>query len=294
MAFATSGPSVPIRRERIVSIQRQQNPATCVLANQCKLVLSRFLARYVPIGDEITFPIPTAEAIGAEIFIAKPSPSGSMPAVYQVRIGYVTQPKPDKRNQPFVSAESAQERLASPRFFCPVRSCAITSTAVCNAMIKPQRTTFYDLLRIPMSASACRASGGFQTARSGPKPPALRAANRWPWSALSTSLASRNCAPRTMPSWPIPRPPRRFLTAALARFWSQASARAMDRRSSRVTSWRSLQSAGAGVSTRRYASVSFTTGWPSAATCAASLSCGSTLRSCIRFGSPPGISGNIC
>ena len=119
MAIATSSPSVPICRERVVSIQRQQDPATCVLANQGKLVLSRFLATCVAIGDEITFPIPTAQAIGAEIFIAKQTPSGTIPSLYQAQIGYVTQPKPDKRNQLFVSAEVRQGTLGISSVFLP-------------------------------------------------------------------------------------------------------------------------------------------------------------------------------
>ena len=61
MAVATSSPLAPICRERVISVQRRQDPATCVLANRGKLVLSRFLAAFVGSGDEITFPIPSGE-----------------------------------------------------------------------------------------------------------------------------------------------------------------------------------------------------------------------------------------
>ena len=153
MAIATPGPSAPICRERVVSVQRQQNPATCVLADQGKLRLSRFLASYVASGDEITFPIPTAQAIGAEIFIAKQTPSGTIPSLYQAQIGYVTQPKPDKRNRLFVSAEVRQGTLGISSVFLP---CEVLRDYFYRL---PQRDdqaapmTFYDLLRIPMSAS---------------------------------------------------------------------------------------------------------------------------------------------
>ena len=153
MAIATSGPSVPICRERVVSIQRQQDPATCVLANQGKLVLSRFLATCVAIGDEITFPIPTGEAIGAEIFIAKQTPSGTIPSLYQAQIGYVTQPKPDKRNQFFVSAEVRQGTLGISSVFLPCEVLRDYFYRLPQRDDQAARMTFYDVLRIPMSAS---------------------------------------------------------------------------------------------------------------------------------------------
>lgn len=153
MAFATTGPSAPTCRERVVSIQRQQDPVTCVLANQGKLVLSRFLATCVAIGDEITFPIPTGEAIGAEIFIAKQTASGTLPSLYQAQIGYVTQPKPDKRNQLFVSAEVRQGTLGISSVFLPCEVLRDYFYRPSQRGDQAENTTFYDLLRIPMSAA---------------------------------------------------------------------------------------------------------------------------------------------
>jgi len=153
MAVVTSSPLVPICHERVISIQRQQDPATCVLANQGKFVLSRLLATYVAIGDEITFPIPTGEAIGAELFITKQTPSGTIPSLYQAQIGYVTKPKPDKRNQFFVSAGVRQGTLGISSVFL---SCEVLRDYFYRLLQRDdqaERTTFYDLLRIPMSAS---------------------------------------------------------------------------------------------------------------------------------------------
>ena len=67
MALASFSPSIPVCRERVVSVQRQEEPAACVFANQTKLLLPRFLAKSVAVGDEITFPIPARDAVGAEI-----------------------------------------------------------------------------------------------------------------------------------------------------------------------------------------------------------------------------------
>ena len=52
MALASFNPSIPVCRERVVSVQLQEDPAACVFANQTKLLLSRFLAKSVAVGDE--------------------------------------------------------------------------------------------------------------------------------------------------------------------------------------------------------------------------------------------------
>src|SRR5271157_2169614 len=105
MALASFNPSLPVRRERVVSVPLQEEPAACVFANQTKLLLSRLLAKSVAVGDEITFPIPAPDAVGPEILVTKNATSGPNHYLYQAPIGYVSQPKQDKRNQYLVSTE---------------------------------------------------------------------------------------------------------------------------------------------------------------------------------------------
>src|SRR5208337_617750 len=105
MPLAFSSPSIPVCRERVVSVQRQEDPAACVFANQTKLLVSRLLAKSVAVGDEITFPIPAPDAVGSEILVTKNAASRPGRHIYQAPIGYVSQPKQDRRNQYFVSAE---------------------------------------------------------------------------------------------------------------------------------------------------------------------------------------------
>ena len=119
MALVFFNPSIPVCRERVVSVQRQEDPAACVFANQTKLLLHRFLAKSVAIGDEITFPIPAPDSVGPEIVVTKNAASGSNRSIYQVPIGYVSQPKQDKRNQHFVSAEVHRGSLGISAVFLP-------------------------------------------------------------------------------------------------------------------------------------------------------------------------------
>ena len=140
-------------RERVVGILRQHDPAACVLANHSKILLPRVLSTYVSTGDEIAFPIPTEQVTGAELFISKQTPSGTIPSLYQARIGYATQSKPDKRNQLFVSAEVIQGGLgiSSVLLSCEVLRDYFYRMPHCDH--RAEHPTFYALLRIPMSAS---------------------------------------------------------------------------------------------------------------------------------------------
>jgi hypothetical protein len=97
--------SPPICRERVASLTQQDEACLCGLASRSMVRLPRFVARYLAIGDEIAFPIPADETTGAEILINKATLSASAPCLYLAPIRYVSQPKMDKRGEPFVIAE---------------------------------------------------------------------------------------------------------------------------------------------------------------------------------------------
>jgi hypothetical protein len=88
-----------------------------------------FLGSRFAIGDEITLAVPAKGKGGTEILITKDAVSGRNRYFYQAPIGYVTQPRPDKRKEHFVSAEVQAGALGSARSFCLVRLCANTSMA---------------------------------------------------------------------------------------------------------------------------------------------------------------------
>jgi hypothetical protein len=76
-----------------------------------------------------------------------------MPSLYQARIGYVTQPRPDKRNQLFVSAEVHQGTLGISSVFLPCEVLRNYFYCLPQRDDQAKQTTFYAQLRIPMSAS---------------------------------------------------------------------------------------------------------------------------------------------
>ena len=120
-------PSSPVYQDRVANLQLQEEPAVCVFINQTKLLLSRLLAKSVAVGDEITFVIPAPDAVGPEILVTKSAASGPSRFIYQAPIGYVSQPKQDKRSQYFVSAEVQRGSLGIAAISCLARSSASTS-----------------------------------------------------------------------------------------------------------------------------------------------------------------------
>ncbi|HKN24841.1 MAG TPA: hypothetical protein VJX72_08340 [Candidatus Acidoferrum sp.] len=153
MALAPSSPSIPVYRERVVSIQRQSDPAACVFPNQTKLLLSRILAPYVAIGDEITFPIPAPDAAGPEILVTKNAAAGPNRYIYQAPIGYVSQPKQDKRNQHFVSAEVQPKNLGIATIVLQCQVLREYFYRLPRTADRVDHPTLYEVLRISAGAS---------------------------------------------------------------------------------------------------------------------------------------------
>lgn len=123
-----------------------------MLANRSKVLLSRFLASHVQVGDEIMFPIPAEDAVGSETYITKASASGINRCLYQAPIGYVIQPRPDKRNQHFVSA-TVHGGLGISAIFLPCKVLRDYFYRLPGAASKDAQPDFYETLRIPASAS---------------------------------------------------------------------------------------------------------------------------------------------
>jgi hypothetical protein len=148
-----SSSSIPVCCERVVSVQRQEKPAICVFANRSKLLVSGRLASYVAIGDDITFPVATGDAVRTEILITKNGGSGAKHYLYHVPIGYVSQPKQDKRNQHFVSAEVHHGGLGISMVFLPCEVVRDYFYGLPDADHRADHPSLYEVLHIPASAS---------------------------------------------------------------------------------------------------------------------------------------------
>ena len=82
----------------------------CAFTDGTSILLSRFLATFIHHGDELRFRLGQSDA-PAELHIRPPEQDRFRRDILQVQVGYVTQPKKDKRGEYFVSAEPLGKRL---------------------------------------------------------------------------------------------------------------------------------------------------------------------------------------
>ena len=143
-------PRVP-RCERITDIRHEAAATACLLANGGTVLVSLYLGKYLASGDELEFaPCITASA-GTEIRATRSN--GRPKQIYLAPIGYVTQPRQDKRQECFLRAEVVGGMLG-------IRSIQLPGSSARDHFYRADRRrqwaespTLYDLLRVAPSAS---------------------------------------------------------------------------------------------------------------------------------------------
>src|SRR6266851_4106139 len=108
------GAAAPVKADALPSVCQRKvvktNPTgaktECLFADGTSILVSNFVASFIRAGDELLFPL-EHEAVdaGTQIYIRKTNPEERRWDVFQAEIGYATQPRKDKRNNLFVSAE---------------------------------------------------------------------------------------------------------------------------------------------------------------------------------------------
>src|SRR5260370_19873720 len=154
MASASSSSPSTLCRERIAKIERGTGRIECIFANGSTILISPVVAAHVSVGDEVCLPLVTPAAHpGTEIYVGKTSSASSPSDVYQVSIGYVSQPRQDKRGECFVTAEVLNGRLG-------ISSIQIGSETLRDYFYVSdrqgkweQQRTFYQVLQASPSAS---------------------------------------------------------------------------------------------------------------------------------------------
>lgn len=127
----------------------------CLFADGTSILVSNFLASFIRAGDELLFPLGyEAAAAGTQIYIRKTQPEERRWDVFQAEIGYAKQPRKDKRNNLFVSAEVPNPQLDISAI--SLRCEALRDYFyVCNRRRGWDRqSSFYELLRVNPKVSA--------------------------------------------------------------------------------------------------------------------------------------------
>ena len=125
--------------------------AECALTKGAPVLVPAFLAPYLGSGDEIQVPLGSNQ-VGPEIHVRKNVASRRLRELYQGQIGYVTQPKEDKRGELFVTAKITGSGLGIAAIHLP---CDVLRDYFYVADRKGEwrkQPTLYDVVRIPQSA----------------------------------------------------------------------------------------------------------------------------------------------
>lgn len=88
----------------VVRVTQQGNRALCQLTQGAPVIVSSVLGHYLAAGDEFTAPLGGTGSASTEVYVRKPSAARPCRDFYQCSIGYVAQPKEDKRKELFVMA----------------------------------------------------------------------------------------------------------------------------------------------------------------------------------------------
>jgi len=150
-AAATPAASVP-RCRRIAALRPDAAATACLLADGTTLLVSHHLAGFLQPGDGVEFSPCSTGSVATELRVVR-SGRGRPREFYLAAIGYVTQPKQDKRQESYLRAEVTGTALG-------IRSIHLATTAVRDYFYRADRTrdwpdssTLYEALRVDRTAS---------------------------------------------------------------------------------------------------------------------------------------------
>jgi curved DNA-binding protein CbpA len=111
MATVPSSPVESLYGGMVVRVTSQGHRTVCQLGRGAPILVSSVLGHYLGAGDEIAAPLSGGQEAGTEVYVRKGESARPLRDVYQAPIGYVTQPKEDKRKELFMMAEVRGRRL---------------------------------------------------------------------------------------------------------------------------------------------------------------------------------------
>jgi hypothetical protein len=141
-----------LRCARITAVRQEAETTACLLADSGRVLVSHYVGGFLAPGDEVEFSPSVGPSTMTELCISRPNRSRPK-HLYLAPIGYVTQPKHDKRQECFLRAEVVGGSLGT-------RAINLPAAAVRDYFYRADRTrdwsdspTLYDLLRAALSAS---------------------------------------------------------------------------------------------------------------------------------------------
>jgi hypothetical protein len=136
-------------QRKLVRTNPKRAKTECLLADGSSILVSNFVASFIRAGDELLFPLKHgATDAGTQIYIRKTHPEERRWDVFQAEIGYATQPRKDKRNNLFVSAEVPDSQLGISAINLRCEALRDYFYAGNRRRGWDRQSSFYELLRV--------------------------------------------------------------------------------------------------------------------------------------------------
>jgi hypothetical protein len=149
---AGAPPDSTLCLHRVLKTEPKGDRVVCAFTDGTSILLSKFIAAFVRQGDELRFRLGVPES-DAELHIRPSEQDRFRKEILRVQVGYVTQPKKEKRGDFFVSAEPLGKKLGINQIYlrCELlRDYFYVANRRCPWDKQP---SFYDLLRAGLDAS---------------------------------------------------------------------------------------------------------------------------------------------
>src|SRR6266436_1352388 len=161
-------------QRKVVNTNPTGAKTECLFADGTSILVSHFLASFIRAGDELLFPLGhEAAAAGTQIYIRKTHAEERRWDVFQAEVGYATQPRKDKRNNLFVSAEVPDSQLG-------ISAISLRCEALRNYFYVGNRrrgwdrqSSFYELLQVNPKMSPAELRACYDALLNDPTSPAL-------------------------------------------------------------------------------------------------------------------------
>ena len=133
---------------KIVATSPKDGTTECLFADGTSILVSNFLASFIRPSDELFFPLDLAGAgANTEIYI-RHKPEEKRQDVFQAEIGYVSQPKKDRRGNLLVSAEVPRSCLGISAINLRCEVLRDYFYVANRRRPRDRQASFYELLRV--------------------------------------------------------------------------------------------------------------------------------------------------
>src|SRR5437867_8991239 len=146
---ARTNPLPNICQRKVVKTHPKGVNTECRFADGTSILVSNFLASFIRTGDELLFPLELEAACAStQTYIRNTNPKERRQDVFQAEIGYATQPRKDKRDNLFVSAEVRSPGLGISAINLRCESLRDYFYVGNRRRVWDRQSSFYELLQV--------------------------------------------------------------------------------------------------------------------------------------------------